>query len=312
MSKDLVVKSNKLVRAIQNLSLTEVRLIQLAIVDARESGRGLDSKTPLRIDAERYAEAFGVTKEAAYDTMLHAEKQLFERRFTFLSERNNPVKSTWIQQVEYMRGEFSIEIVLSVAVVNEISRIDGQEQFFTQYALSQTAKLSSVYAARLYELLIQWRTTGKTQFFELELLREQLGLCVNEYPRMCDFKRRVLDLAVSQINEHTDITVNYEQHKRGRIITGFSFTFKQKSTPKPTQPSKQPVNALKTQNNAVLATFSGLEIALMREIQKKHPEITEKYVCDFAGFEKIDVFAALQKIKTHYKGADSFSLEKTD
>ncbi|MBV6621024.1 replication initiation protein, partial [Acinetobacter baumannii] len=29
-------------------------------------------------------------------------------------------------------------------------------------------------------------------------------------------------------NEHTDITVKYEQHKRGRSISGFSFTFKQK------------------------------------------------------------------------------------
>lgn len=44
-------------------------------------------------------------------------------------------------------------------------------------------------------------------------------------------KRRVLDLAVSQINEHTDIFVNYEQVKVGRIITGFSFVLKSKNKP---------------------------------------------------------------------------------
>ena len=38
----------------------------------------------------------------------------------------------------------------------------------------------------------------------------------------------MLDLAVKQINEHTDITVKYDQHKRGRNITGFTFTFKYK------------------------------------------------------------------------------------
>jgi len=38
----------------------------------------------------------------------------------------------------------------------------------------------------------------------------------------------VLNLAISQVNEHTDIKVKLEQHKRGRNIFGFSFSFKQK------------------------------------------------------------------------------------
>ena len=42
------------------------------------------------------------------------------------------------------------------------------------------------------------------------------------------FKRRVLDPAINQINTHTDIIAQYEQHKRGRSIIGFSFKFKQK------------------------------------------------------------------------------------
>ena len=45
----------------------------------------------------------------------------------------------------------------------------GAEQFFTQYMLSQTANLNSVYSVRLYELLIQWKTAGKTPVFELAL-----------------------------------------------------------------------------------------------------------------------------------------------
>ena len=39
---------------------------------------------------------------------------------------------------------------------------------------------------------------------------------------------RVIELALKQINDHTDITATYEQHKKGRTITGFSFKFKQK------------------------------------------------------------------------------------
>ena len=39
---------------------------------------------------------------------------------------------------------------------------------------------------------------------------------------------RVIELALKQINDYTDITASYEQHKKGRVITGFSFKFKQK------------------------------------------------------------------------------------
>ncbi len=43
-------------------------------------------------------------------------------------------------------------------------------------------------------------------------------------------KKYVLDIALKQVNEHTDITVKVEQHKTGRSITGFSFSFKQKKS----------------------------------------------------------------------------------
>jgi plasmid replication initiation protein len=55
---------------------------------------------------------------------------------------------------------------------------------------------------------------------------------------MAQLKERVLELAIKQINEHTDIIVTYKQHKAGRVITGLSFAFTQKKqsidvTPKP-------------------------------------------------------------------------------
>ena len=117
-------------------------------------------------------------------------------------------------------------------MVECITRLDGAEQFFTQYLLSQTANLSSVYSVRLYELLIQWKTAVKTPVFELSLFRGQMGLDDGEYKAMNDFKKRVLDLAVNEINEKTDLTVSYTQEKRGRTITGFKFTVRTKDKPK--------------------------------------------------------------------------------
>ena len=71
-------------------------------------------------------------------------------------------------------------------------------------------------------------------------LRGKLGVENNEYEMMSDFKKRVLDIAIDQINEHTDITVNYEQHKAGRVITGFTFSLKQKKQPKDVTPKAKP------------------------------------------------------------------------
>ena len=239
MSKgNLVVKTNQLNSALQNLSLPEIRIIQLAIVDARETNTGLSTDKPLRIDALRYAEMFETTRQNGYQRMKDAEENLFNRRFSYINERGKIVKSRWIQQVTYLDNEGAIELVFTLAVVKGISRIDGAEDFFTSYLLEQTASMDSIYSVRLYELLVQWKQAKNTPTFELEHFRDQLGVEVHEYKRMGNFKLRVLDLAVEEINEKSDIKVSYAQVKKGRTITGFKFTVHEKMKTKTDKISK--------------------------------------------------------------------------
>ena len=268
---ELVVKSNRLNTAIQNLSLAEIRLIQLAIIDSREQNKGLRSDTPLRINAMRYAEVFEVSKQTAYEALINAEANLFERRFTFMDERDLKVKSRWISQATYIDGEGAIEVIFTPAVVNEITRIDGIEQFFTKYTLEQTAQLKSLYAVRLYELLIQWREARKTQLFELETFREQLGLGVNDYKRMSDFKRRVLESSIKEINEKTDIKVSYTQEKKGTTIVGFKFVVREKSKPKTGQVAES-----RDVDNGDLFTIDGLSDKQLWRISR-HKEFISTY-----------------------------------
>ena len=225
---NLVVKTNQLNQALQNLSLAEVRIIQLAIVDARETATGLSTDKPLRIDATRYAEVFETTRQNGYKRMKEAEETLFNRRFTYLDDNGKPIKSRWLQQVQYHDGEGAIDLVFTLAVVEGISRINGLEQFFTSYLLEQTTQFDSVYSVRLYELLTQWRAAKNTPCFHLEVFRNQMGLGVNEYKRMNDFKKRVLDLATEEINKKSDLKVKYENVKQGRTIIGFKFTVHEK------------------------------------------------------------------------------------
>ena len=242
--KDLVVKSNKLVQALQTLTLTETRLLQLAIVDARETGQGLSTDEPLELNATRYAQAFNVSPDAAYLALIEAEDSLFKRKFTITNEDGTLTKSRWIQDANYRKGEGRILVTLTRVVIEHVTKIDGFEQYFTSYHLKKTSDFKSVYAVRLYELLMQWKSVGKTPIFELNKFRNQLGIGVNEYTRMEAFKRRVLDIAIDQINESSDITVEYEQHKKGRSISGFSFTFKQKKTSNQSVENKRDPNTV--------------------------------------------------------------------
>lgn len=232
--RDLVVKDNALINASYNLDLVEQRLILLAIVEARESGKGINANDPLEVHADSYINQFGVHRNTAYQALKDACKDLFARQFSYQEKKANGnirnVMSRWVSQIAYNDNEATVDLIFAPAVVPFITRLEEQ---FTKYELQQVSSLSSAYGIRLYELLIQWRSAGKTPTIELQEFRKKLGVLDNEYLRMAHLKERVLELSIKQINEHTDITVKYEQHKKGRSISGFSFTFKQKKKDNP-------------------------------------------------------------------------------
>ena len=231
---DLIVKDNALMNASYNLALVEQRLILLAIVEARETGKGINANDPLTVHAESYITQFKVEKHTAYQALKDACKDLFARQFSYQqrSAKGNITNMTsrWVSQIGYTENEATVQLVFAPAIVPLITRLEEQ---FTKYDIEQISSLSSAYAVRLYELLICWRSTGKTPQIELSEFRKRIGVLDTEYQRIERLKHSVLELALKQINEHTDITATYEQHKKGRIITAFSFKFKQKPQQSP-------------------------------------------------------------------------------
>jgi plasmid replication initiation protein len=236
MKNGLVVKDNALMNASYNLEVTEQRLILLAIINARETGAGITSDSKLEIHASDYSKQFNVTKEGAYKALKSAVNNLFERQFSFQEETKKgigTVRSRWVSRIKYIDDSAILEITFAPDVVPLITRL---EQHFTSYQIIQVTQLTGKYAIRLYELLIAWRGVGKVPPIELSDFRKKLGVEDDEYKAMNHFKSRVLEPSIKQINEHTDITVSYEQQKKGRTITGFSFKFKQKQQAKIEKP----------------------------------------------------------------------------
>lgn len=251
----LVVKHNVLTNASYLLSLTEQRLILLAIVDARRSGKGITANDPLTITAGDYAQQFVTTRQASYLALKEASEVLFNRYFSYQEikdGRTENSKSRWVSQISYVDDLAKVKLIFAPAVVPLITEL---ERNFTHYAIEQMGGLSSIYSVRLYEVLMSWRGSQKTDLIELSELRNRMGIEDSKYQRVEAFKRRVLDLSVSQINKHTDIIAKYEQHKSGRKIIGFSFdfSFKKKSLPPKNQANPKHYTKADLDKNSELA-----------------------------------------------------------
>lgn len=229
---NLVVKDNALINASYDLSLVEQRLILLAILEIKRQSITNLKPNEVWIRADSYIEHFSVHRNTAYQALKDAIRDLKHREFSFLEVVNNKkiVKTrNWVVEVGYAMNDAFVTLEFDPNVMPLISEL---ERRFTSYDISEVAELSSAYAIRLYELLIAWRSVGKVPMISVQDLRDRLGILDGEYARMERFKTKILENSIEQINRTTDITVSYDQHKSGRNITGFTFSFKVKNKAK--------------------------------------------------------------------------------
>jgi len=222
---DLIVKDTALMNASYNLNLVEQRLILLAISRSRSTGKGITANDYLEIHANDYITAFGADRSSTYKTLKDNCRQLFKREFSFV-DGSARVLSRWVSSIRYHDEKATVSLIFTPEIIPYISAL---EKRFTSYQLNDVSRLTSAYAVRLYELIICWKTIRKTPVFDIESFRSRLGVEDHQYKLMSDFKKRVLDLAIEQINETTNIYVSCEQHKSGRKITGFSFDIVEKN-----------------------------------------------------------------------------------
>lgn len=132
----------------------------------------------------------------------------------------------WLfSSVVYNLGEGSFTITINEEALPYFFELKNN---FTAIHLKSVLSCTSKYAKRLYGIACQWRSVG-TKRFEILELKKILGLVdkqgYEQFERISDFKARVLDIAVKQINENTDISFSYELRKRGRTYHWVTFFF---------------------------------------------------------------------------------------
>lgn len=143
-------------------------------------------------------------------------------------ENEKEYQQLWMfQRIRYVKGQGIIEFDLSKYVLPYLFELKNN---FTSYELAAALRLTSKYAKRIYQYCSQWKDLGETKKYDIQDFKRMLGLVDakgNEKMRQIkDFRESVLDIAVKQINEHTELHVSYSLEKQGKAFKNIVFTVK--------------------------------------------------------------------------------------
>ena len=218
IGKDLVVRqSNRLIEAQYQLSLPEKRFMIYLISQIGESDEHFDWYS---VDLPALASVFPdshrdvVAQFADVARSLRSKEVVVDDRATGVVQRFN-----WLAADELDRRNRTVRVSIHPDLKEHLLQL---KKVYTSYSLSNVSRLRSTYAFRLYELLKQTQRFRKRSF-EPELLRRMMG-ADEAYARYSNFKQRVLDPAVVEINAHTDLFCEYRSDKRGKKVVALHFT----------------------------------------------------------------------------------------
>ena len=135
----------------------------------------------------------------------------------FEIETPERIRQIWLfSNVDYILGTGSFTVGINPKASPYFFELKNN---FTAMQLKSVLNCSSKYAKRLYAIACQWRSVGSKRF-EIEELKKMLGLIDKkgneQFVEITAFRSKVLEIAKKQINENTDIEIDFELKKRGR------------------------------------------------------------------------------------------------
>lgn len=171
---------------------------------------------PLEIPVSEFAELWGMDSSAAYRKIKTALRGLVQKEF-FIEGVNNKtgkkrfLSAAYLSMAAYEEGQgyATVEIAQSFKPY-----LIALKEKYTQYVLENIMNLSTVNAIRNYELLKQYETLG-VRIFTVEEYKKALKI-EDKYSLNADLRRYVLEPAVKEINQNTDIRIDYKLVGRGK------------------------------------------------------------------------------------------------
>ena len=223
---NLIVLQNRLLNAISDLSLNERRLIMFLSPLVRKAVDIEPNQKAFFVSAKEFAKEYNISDKTVYRTLETIAKTLHGKVFYIWLWRGNTKNErgiSWVAECEYLPNQGGIEIELTSTVVEMLTVFDKANPF-TKYERQMITSLGS-YGIILFELIAScMHQQHKQKSYTIEYLREKFN-CVDKYNVISEFKRNVLDTAISDIHQHTPYRITYNQVKKGRKVTDIMFSF---------------------------------------------------------------------------------------
>jgi plasmid replication initiation protein len=215
-TKLVVCESNQLIDASCELTLGEIRLLQLAITKIFRKEAVQEDKL-YKIPVDEYAEQFGLSHKTAYEGLLDALVILKTRNIILKTKLIDPGASesrksiiSWVDRIDYMPETGEIELRWHRDIIPLLSAFSKETQY-SKYYLENTCRMKSLHSIRLFRLLNKWRTAGKFKS-DIPELKRLLGLAVDSYEVYDNFRSKVLEKGVKEVNELTDLQISFTRN----------------------------------------------------------------------------------------------------
>lgn len=219
----VAMANNMILHSASNLTLNEVKLLRFFIMQTKKD------------DKELYS--FSVNVKTLAKTLEISEKNLtrdLDKMTTHIMKeviyigdgsKKKWKQFHWVDVCEYDSG------VLSIKISDELKPfLVGLRGSFTRYRLAEIINLHSMYAIKIYEVLNGYMDDNNKPHAdvatEISISLEELRRITdttNKFERYSNFKAKVIDAALKEINEKSIYHVTATPYKNGKMIAGFDF-----------------------------------------------------------------------------------------
>lgn len=149
------------------------------------------------------------------------------------------------------------------------------------------SRFKSSYGLALYENCLRYRGLGFTKWFEADIFRKLMGVPADKYTLFRDFKRRVLDKSVEEVNTYSDLFVTAEIRREGRRVTHLRFLLKERAKKVRLGSGGKDQETPSDNDSQLMTVLLGQFGFSLRQAKKLLEEYEEKFVQ-----EKIDLVLA--------------------
>lgn len=221
----VIKKDNRIIEAQYKLSVHQQRVVYSILELIHPSDEDFKH---YNVSLADIADRFGLEKSnSLYEQMQEAISDLVTKKLVVM-EGSDTIVMAWLSYARYRKGQGLLEISFHKDLKPYLLQLKSH---FTQYNIASVIQFKSSYSIRFYELLKMNEYLGKGgQFyraFSLQTLRKYLQIDQGTYENFKDFRVRVIEPAVKEINDYSDITIlQVDYVKTGRAVTDVRITAK--------------------------------------------------------------------------------------